>query len=62
MRKLRTVGLVHIYNLEDALGALRRARIHTQAGGARQAIHSIRRAIKSTEGALRHAIRAQHSA
>jgi hypothetical protein len=45
--------------LDAAIGKLREARELVKGAGAERAADSIRRAIKSTEGAARHASREQ---
>lgn len=52
--KARGVGPADIGRIEAAIGALRAAREDLVAAGAGRSAERVRRAIKSSEGALRH--------
>lgn len=52
--KPRAIGPTDIGRIEAAIGALRSAREDLVAAGAGRSAAKVRRAIKSSEGALRH--------
>ena len=59
-RALRRVTAAQFTSLELAVASLRTARRHLTRAGAIQARRAAHRAVKSTEGALRHAERAYY--
>lgn len=60
-RPVRTVRPVDIELLLDALNALKLARTSVRIAHAPRTLRTIERAIKSTDGALRHAQRVWNS-
>lgn len=61
-RKLRTAGPEHLDRVESAVAGLRRARDLLVLAGCPAAARAVRKALKSAEGARRHALRrAEHA-
>ncbi len=58
-RKLRTVKRGDIGKINAAIGALRTARRYLREAGAKRSAAYVARALKSAEGAERHARRAR---
>lgn len=58
MSKLRTAELGDVYDVDTAIGHLQRARDLLARAHCPQAADAVRRALKSADGARRHAKRA----
>lgn len=61
-RPLRPATAAHLFSARQALRCLRCARDYLKAADSPEALEATRRAIKSAEGAVRHAERRQRAA